>query len=472
MDHPLFVTFVLVVGLALAVIAQRRGWSPSLRTSLAVGVAFRLVVLAAAALSTWQPVDFIEGFKVAGEATLAGQDPVLASNGSWHFLPMVPYFYAIALATGLPWVVAGRLCTVIADLVLIVLIGKLAGPRREAQARFFYACSPLALMVSVLHGQLESIALAFLLGSYLCARAAGAVQAAPAETAEVVAAVSAGGSPTAAEAADAGASSHDAVAVGRLGRAIAFVRLVARGDGGSGLMTRWAIAAGLLFGLALSANSWPVILLPVMLSMVPGWRRRAYGLVAAGLVPLFFLATLPLIVHSSWQNLLDVARYLGGVRPVVGEWGWTALLTGGDEALIPGYSRVGQLVLYTTLALVAWFWRRGDKIDMTSAMLLAFMVVTPRMGVQYLLWFVPFLIARPTRWSHPAMIAGALWAGVGYLYLTQFDDTGWWIRHVWWAQGSLLVIPWLALAMPWQRRGISPATTDAQPDSRDLVTAS
>jgi hypothetical protein len=251
--------------------------------------------------------------------------------------------------------------------------------------------------------------------------------------------------------------------------AAACLRGIVRGRDGAGLATRWAVTAGVLFGLALSANSWPVILLPVMLSMVPGWRRRAYGLVAAGLIPLLFLATLPLIVQSSWQNLLDVAKYLGGVRPVVGEWGWTALLTGGDEALVPGYSRVGQIVLYATLALVAWMWRRGDKIDMTSAMLLAFMVVTPRMGVQYLLWFVPFLIARPTRWGRSAMIAGALWAGVGYLYLTQFDDTGWWIRHVWWAQGSLLVIPWLALAMPWRRRGIPPATTGPQPDSRDLV---
>lgn len=69
------------------------------------------------------------------------------------------------------------------------------------------------------------------------------------------------------------------------------------------------------------------------------------------------------------------------------------------------------------------------------------------------------------------MISGAVWAGVGYLYLTQFDDTGWWIRHVWWAQGSLLVIPWLALAMPWQRRGPQPATIEAHPDSRDLVPA-
>ena len=36
---------------------------------------------------------------------------MLATQGSWHFLPMIPYFYALALATGLPWEIAGRVCT-------------------------------------------------------------------------------------------------------------------------------------------------------------------------------------------------------------------------------------------------------------------------------------------------------------------------------------------------------------------------
>jgi hypothetical protein len=440
MDHPLFVTFVLVGGLTLALVARRRRWEPSVRTSLAVGVAFRVVVLIVAATSHWQPVDFDQGFQTAGQAVVHGRDPVLASNGSWHFLPMVPYYYGAALSTGLPWAVAGRLCTLLADVVLIVLVGKLAGPRRRRMASFSYAVMPLALMVSVIHGQIEPIGLAFLVGSYL---AAGAAARAFREV-------------------DGPAEPPSSPA----GRMLGVV------SGRPARTTWWSIATGVLFGLALSANSWPIILLPVALSIVPTWRHRAYGLVAAGMVPLVFLASLPIIVNSSWQNLLDVARYLGGVRPVVGEWGWTALLTGGNEALVPSYSRYGQLLLYTTLAVVAYLWRKGDRVDMTSAMLLAFMLVTPRMGSQYLLWFVPFLVAKPTRWSWPAMTAATVWAGVGYLYLTQFDDTGWWIRHVYWAQASLLVIPWLALAMPWGRRLGLPSVSDSSPDTpHDLVTA-
>ncbi|HEY7483709.1 MAG TPA: glycosyltransferase 87 family protein [Streptosporangiaceae bacterium] len=425
MDHPIFTTSVLVVGLALAVVAQWRGWRPSLRVSLAVGIAFRLILLVSAAGDSWQPVDFNESFRPAGAAILAGQDPVLASNGGWHFLPMVPYMYALPLALGIPWEIAGRLWTILADLVLIFLVGKLARGHsddggidrargREALARFQYACNPIALIIAVIHAQVEPISLVFLVGAYLVALPRG-------------------------------------------------------GAMRDGHRARRAIVAGLLFGLALSAKSWPIVLLPVMLAMLPTWRHRLYGLVAAGAVPLFFFVTLPLFVNTSVDNLKHAAQYMGGVRPIVGEWGWTALLTGGNWELVPAYSRYGQLLLYSTLLVVALLWWRANRIDQTSAMLLAFMIVTPRMGAQYLLWFVPFLVARPTRWSQPAIGVAAVWAGIGYIYLTQFDETQWWINHRWWAQTSVVVIVFLAAAIPWTRRRAEPPAAAPEETPRELV---
>jgi glycosyl transferase family 87 len=406
MDHPLITTCVLVGAFALALVAQWRGWWPSLTVALSVGIGLRLGLLVLAAADSWQPVDFTESFRPAAEAIMAGQDPVLSTDGAWHFLPMIPYAYALPMSLGIPWVVSGRLLTVAADVVLIVLVGRLAGGQDAGQdagqgggtgalRRFQYACNPIALMVAVIHAQVEPIALVFLVGAYL---AAGSARPAP-----------------------------------------------GRWDTGS-------VLAGALFGLALSAKSWPIIVLPVLLAMLPTWRQRLYGLVAAGAVPCLFLATQPLFVHSTFKSMLNVAGYLGGVRPIIGEWGWTAVLTGGDWDLHPAYSRIGQLVLYGTLAVVAWLWRRGDRVDLTLAMLLAFMVVTPRMGAQYLLWFTPFLVARPTRWGQAAIAAAALWAGLGYVYLTQFDATHWWAGHRWWAQSSVIVIPLLVAAMPWARR--------------------
>jgi hypothetical protein len=415
MDHPELTAFILVAGLIASVLALWRGWRPSLWTALSVGIGLRLILLILAAADSWQPVDFAEGFKPAGLAILHHQDPVLATQGSWHFLPMIPYFYALALATGLPWEIAGRLCTIIADVVLIVLVGKLAGPKHQAAARFQYACNPIALMIAVIHAQVEPVALVFLVGAYIVARSA---------------------------------SPPD----------------------GTGRGAMYAAWAGALFGFALSAKSWPIILLPVMLAMLPTWRQRLYGLVAAGAIPVFFLVTLPLVVDTSWANMLNVARYLGEVRPIVGEWGWTAVMTGGDWQLASTAAKIGEILLYSTIALVMWLWWRSDRIDQTSAILLAFMVVTPRMGAQYLLWFVPFLCARPTRFSRPAMTLAAVWAGLGYMYLTQFDDNGWWKNHEWWAISSVAVIPLLVLAMPWSRRVRRPVKELQVPETEIVTT--
>jgi hypothetical protein len=432
MDHPIFTASLLAGGFALALVAQWRGWRPSLRVALAVGLGLRLILLVSAASDSWQPVDFAESFQPAGAAILSGHDPVLASNGGWHFLPMVPYLYALPLAMHIPWEIAGRIWTIVADVVLIYLVGKLARGfpaeggidqqrRREAQARFQYACNPIALMISVIHAQVEPISLVFLVAAYVVAR-----RPAPA---------------------------------------------AAGSRGGPAGGARRAVLTGVLFGLALSAKSWPIVLLPVVLAMLPTWRQRLYGLVASGAVPVLFFVTLPVFVNTSVDNLKHAAQYMGGVRPIVGEWGWTALLTGGNWDLVPAYSRYGQLVLYATLLVVGLLWRRADRIDQTSAMLLAFMIVTPRMGAQYLQWFVPFLVARPTRWSRPAMGVAAVWAGLGYIYLTQFDETEWWINHRWWAQVSVVVIVFLAAAIPWGRRRAA-APPAASPDVAPEAVAS
>ncbi|MFC4012709.1 glycosyltransferase 87 family protein [Nonomuraea purpurea] len=404
MNQPILTTLLLAAALALALAAERYQWRPSLRTTLAVAIGLRLIIVAIAAEGQWQPVDFVLSFKPAGEAILQHQDPVLATDGAWRFLPMIPYAYAALLAAHIPWEIAGRLVTVLADVVLVVLVGKLAGPGQEALRRFQYACAPLAVMVAAIHGQVEPVSLVFLVAAYLAARS----------------------------------------------------------DRG--------LAAGVLFGLALSAKSWPIVLVPVLLLMLTTWRQRVIATLACGAVPLLFLLTLPLGAGTPISRLPEVITMLRWVRPIVGEWGWTAWLTGGNWALEPTYATVGQWLIYLVLAAVLWLWRRADPVDLTSAMLLAFMVVTPRLGAQYLLWFVPFLIARPTRTSHLALAACSLWAGLGYIYLTQ-DHATWASLHPWWAMSSILILPLLAMAIPWQRRTTSSDDTPSQSSATQLAQA-
>ncbi|MFD2354890.1 hypothetical protein ACFSTC_44985 [Nonomuraea ferruginea] len=73
--------------------------------------------------------------------------------------------------------------------------------------------------------------------------------------------------------------------------------------------------------------------------------------------------------------------------------------TGGDWALRADLATFGTYLIYACVVAAIIIWWRADPIDMTLAILLIFMVVTPRLGAQYLLWFMPFLVARPTRFA-------------------------------------------------------------------------
>jgi Glycosyltransferase family 87 len=380
-------SLLLVAGLALTAIAQRRGWSPSLRTALAVGVALRVTVWSLAAAQSWQPYDFLNDFSAAATAVLHHQDPMLTGRAwGWPFLPTLAYMLAAELKLGqiahLQWQVVGRLVPVLADLVLIPLVGRLA-VKRASLRRFQYACNPLAIMVCAIHGQLEPEVLALGVAALLMARS-----------------------------------------------------------------RRWA-GAGSLFGLSVAVGSWSVLLAPGVLVALRDWRHRLYAACTAIAVPVAILLTSPLTVGTPIGRLPDVVRGLIGVRAVVGTWGWTAIVTHGATEVLPVEGRVGTLVLVAALVLAGYLWRRADPVDLTCVLLITFLLVSPRVGAQYLVWPIPFLIARPTRYAWPAIVAATVWAGFGYLFLWQQFS---WMHVSTWALSSWAVIPLLALAMPWARR--------------------
>lgn len=441
MEYAILTGFVLVTGVVLALVAQWRDWRPSLTVAIAVGIGVRVLLMITAANDSWQPVDFVNSFKPAGEAVLNRQDPVLGSNGGWHFLPTIPYVYGLLLWAGIPWEYAGRLVTVVADIILIPLVGKLAGGPKASLRAFQYALSPLALLVASIHGQVEPVALVFGVAAFVVARGPGDPhrRGVTVEVREALSAVS-------------WSSVRESLRFRREERPL----------------YRRAMFAGLLMGLALCAKSWPIWLIPGMLLLLPGVRAKLVGLVATGVPPIFFLATLPIFAGTSLSQIPEVMDVMSDIRPIVGEWGWTALLVGGDWTLHPLYAKIGTYLIYASVLGVCWLWRKADPVDLTTAILLVFMVVTPRLGAQYLLWFMPFLVARPTRFAWPAILGTSLWAAIGYIYMTQSWEI-WAAWHPGWAMWSIVLLPVLALAMPWERRdpttGLEAAVTPqvAQP---------
>ncbi|HEX4812833.1 MAG TPA: hypothetical protein VFV66_08785 [Nonomuraea sp.] len=440
MDYAVLTGIVLVAGVLLAIVAQWRDWRPPLLVAIAVGVVVRVLIMYTSAIDTWQPVDFVESFKPAGEAVLRGEDPVLASEGGWHFLPTIPYVYGILLWLGIPWEYAGRLVTVVADIALIPLVAKLAGGPKASLRALQYALNPLAVLIACVHGQVEPVALVFGVAAFVVARGPGAPER-PGITTDVLARVREG----------VGAYGVRGLIPRVAGRGGLLHRALAAGPDDLTHLRRGALA-GVLMGLALCAKSWPIWLIPGFLLLLPNLRARVAALLTTGLVPLFFLVTLPVFAGTRLDQIPQVIDTIRDIRPIVGEYGWTPWLTGGDWALRPDLASFGTNLIYACVVLAIVLWRRADPIDMTTAILLAFMVVTPRLGAQYLLWFMPFLVARPTRFAWPAILAASFWAAYGYLYMTQADVTTWWLLHRDWSRASILLLPILALAMPWGRR--------------------
>ncbi|MET8866742.1 hypothetical protein ABZW11_27695 [Nonomuraea sp. NPDC004580] len=440
MDYAALTGIVLVAGVVLAIVAQRRDWRPPLWVALAVGIAVRVLIMYLAAIDTWQPVDFVNSFKPAGEAVLRGEDPVLASNGGWHFLPTIPYVYGILLWLGIPWEYAGRLVTVVADIVLIPLVGKLAGGPRASLRAFQYALNPLALLVASVHGQVEPVALVFGVAAFVVARGPGDPHR-PGMVTDVAARVRQG-------IAAYGVRGSIPRVIGRRGM---LHRALLPGPDDRAHLRRGALA-GLLMGLALCAKSWPIWLIPGMLLLLPNLRARVMGLFTTGLVPVFFLVTLPIFAGTSLNQIPAVIDTIRDIRPIVGEWGWTPWFTDGSWDLRPELASFGTNLIYVSVIAVILWWRRADPIDMTTAILIVFMIMTPRLGAQYLLWFMPFLVARPTRFAWAAILTTSFWSAYGYLYMTQFDPQGWWLQHTYWSRASILILPILALALPWNRR--------------------
>ncbi len=391
MFHVVVAGLPLTAGLVLGLVAARRGWAPPLWVALGFGAALRITLMAIAAVDAWQPYDLAEDFRATANAVRGGHDPlVYVRPGGWHFLPFMAYVLAgqreLGLLLGVPWSVIARVVPVLADLALIPLVGRLAGDKRELRS-FQYACAPLGVMVSAIHGQFPPFMLLLGVAALLTAR---------------------------------GGRRH---------------------------------ATGLLIGLAVTSASWAVLLLPGLLLTLRGLRSRLTVLGWTAAVPAAFLLSSPVFLDTPVPRLWRTATGALSARAVTGDWGWSALMTGGAEVVSPHIARIGTPVLAAGVLVAAWLWRRAEPADLTVALLLAFIIVTYRLGTQYLMWPLPYLVARPTRGTWPAIAAASAWAATGYLYLTRLSGHGWDHAHRWWAPTSLVVIAFLVRALPPRRPG-------------------
>ncbi|MGZ6826667.1 MAG: glycosyltransferase 87 family protein [Mycobacteriales bacterium] len=336
---------------ALSVLAWARRWSPSLRTALLVALVVRAAGVALAYGHT--PHDVATFFRHAGELVQQGRDPLTQlPRFQWNFLPLMPVAFAAALETGLPWEIGGKLLPVAADLWTVVVLGRLALPGHAARARLLYALSPLALLVTSWHGQVEPVSVALGLTALLLAR-----------------------------------SGRAASSGGLLGLAVA--------------SKTWPVLFTIGVLRTLRPRQWPAALL------VSG------AVVALFLVSTVVLLgdTLGAAVHVlagyrsfsgqwGWTGLLNATHH-----PVAG-------YTGGDT---DHWQRVGSVLVAASALVVLAVWRRLPGPDLYVAVVLVFFATAPGFGTQYLLWPCALLYARPRRGTAAFLALSAAYATYVYL---------------------------------------------------------
>jgi hypothetical protein len=163
-------TWLVLAACAVAMVAA--GYSGN-RVPVAVSVAVAAALRITFALMTstrFTPWDVALYFRSTAEAILHGRDPLMTLPGrEWNFLELMPYVHALELRSGLPWVFAVKIAPIGADLVLVWIVSRLAGPEGRTRA-LQYAVNPLSLLVASLHGQVEPVALALALGGVLLLR--------------------------------------------------------------------------------------------------------------------------------------------------------------------------------------------------------------------------------------------------------------------------------------------------------------
>jgi len=407
---------LLVIGVALMLIAQRRDWRPSMAVAIYVALVLRLAMLALA----WrvQPYDLANDFKTAGLDVLHHQDPILNNRqNGWGSLP--PYAFVLAGAywgsvhLHVNWLIIARFPAILSDLGVVVLVGVLAGAagERAALRRFQYACSPLAILISSVHGQAEPFCFLFCLG--------------------------------------------------------AFAVILRAGPQISG---RRAAVAGVLFGVAVAAQTWPLVFGPALLLALPAWRRRAqFTAGAAALVALLFV-TLPLTVGTPVGKLPYIATQFLETRPSFGNWGWSGVWLAVHPTKLPVWQdplwlnagSIGTKIAIVGALLAVWWWRRGHPLDIATATTTTLLALTPSFGNQYLTWQAPSAIARPARLSILLQIVLGAYAAIFYLPMMMLTHSNWVKANNVMMFVSLFVIAFMIAALPWSRRRWQP------PASADL----
>jgi hypothetical protein len=306
----------------------------------------------------------IESFKLTGEALLSGEDVYTsAAIGRHPYFPFQMYFIALSLhlsrSSGIPFVVLIKMLPIFADAAITALIWHSAVRKGWSQVTawwlaMLYAFNPISILVSAYHGQFDSVAvlLLFLAWYYW-----------------------------------------------RFGQRL--------------------LLSSVALGMAVLNKTWPIVFLPIALIRMKRIRSTAlYVIVSVG-IPLILTAAYVMVMGSDPEPMIRRALTHTGNS---GWWGITSILATSGQYFEPlakagdFYHDLRRWLLLIAGVLVLWRTRRQSALDALVTIILAAFAVTAGIGIQWLLWVVPFaIIARDTTWLRRYSLA-ALFLLIPHLF--------------------------------------------------------
>jgi hypothetical protein len=200
---------------------------------------------------------------------------------------------------------------------------------------------------------------------------------------------------------------------------------------------RWLLASGILLGLGGCAKLYPLLFVaPIALWAMLGrrepsvpWRRDALrwrdpALVVGGAVGVVLLLNVPFAIVNvdgwtagirfQWSRDIDSstnAIWYWGLRPYVDRPGVQAALRG----IVSLATLVGIVV---PLVWGGALWRRRGEfpwLQVSAAMLMAYLLLNKVHSPQYVLWLIPFLVLLRIRWPWiVAYFVADVFVGVGF----------------------------------------------------------
>jgi hypothetical protein len=287
----------------------------------------------------------IDSFELVGRALLAGEDVYTsAAVGRHPYLPMQMYAIGAAMLaadwSGLPFVVWIKLPGLFADLGIVALIVCAARRRVAGTDAFYlgllYALNPVSLLVTAYHGQFDAIAVCLLLLSWY------------------------------------------------------FYYFQAH------------TYAAITLGFAILNKTWPVVFLPILFIRLQGWRNRIFSTALALAVPVVFTVFYIWLFEANPTPMLRRALN-HSCNP--GFWGYSAILYFAAqhydwfELVYAALVSVQRPLMFGVGLLALWLTRKQDALNALITVILLEFAFVVGMGIQWMLWVVPFaILADDLRW--------------------------------------------------------------------------